>query len=315
MTELEFISTNPTNYGAGNANLLYSSSVVNPGVDNTPLPPFLVQGLAIPFTTKDGVSVVAALKEVTKFKFTFADTILTANVVEKKQQSGFYFYRITPFYTYTLPGAIDESGNTYEQDSIFTFIPYVAENFNTSDYNPLINNSQGSILNSTRQVVDRTSDQAIPTNLTAILAGGAKPAEIQDSTYTSAGLANGRFKGTKLTSGSIPGNDPALGLKSFKGLVFELDADNTIITDSSAGEAVEYYFNLRDSLSQTGQMYRHSNTYTGSIPQLPSGAYPGSLIFEEDGNRFVRLVNKKIFAVDSGFIYKTNEFGNVISRS
>ena len=313
MTELEFISTNPTNYGAGNANLLYSSSVIGP--EKIPTPPFLIQGLAIPFTTKDGVSVKSALKEVTKFKFTFTDTVITATVREKKQQSGFFYYRLNPFYTYALPSSIDESGNVFEPDSIFTFIPYVAEDFRSSDYNPLINNSQGSVQNTTRQVVDRTSDQAIPTNLAAILAGGAKPAEIQDSTYTSAGLANGRFKGTKLTSGSIPGNDPAISLKSFKGLVFELDADNTIITDSSAGEAVEYYFNLRDSISQTGQMYRHTNTYTGSIPQLPLGNLPGSLIYEEQGNRFVRMVNKKVFAVESGFIYKTNEFGNVISRS
>lgn len=313
MTELEFISTNPANYGVGNANLLYSSSVTGP--DNIPVPPYLIQGLAIPFTTKDGVSVIAALKEVTKFKFTFVDSIVTATVREKKQQSGFYYYRLNPFFSQQLPESIDESGNTFEEDSLFTFIPYVAENFINSDYNPLINNSQGSILNSTRQVVDRTSDQAIPTNLAAILAGGAKPAEIQDSTYTAAGLANGRFKGTKLTSGSVPGNDPALGLKSFKGLVFEIDADNTIIADSSAGESVEYYFNLRDSISRTGQLYRHNNTYTGSIPQLPSGNLPGSLIFEEQGNSFVRMVNKKIFAVESGFIYKTNEFGNVISRS
>ena len=306
MTELEFISTNPTNYGAGNANLLYSSSVANPGVDDTPLPPYLVKGLSIPFSTKDGTSVVAALKSVEKFKFTFADSIIVAEVTEKKQQSGFFYYRINPFFTNTLPTEIDESGNIFEEDSIFTFIPYVAENFNSSDYNPLINNSEQSSLNATRQVVDRTSNAAIPTNLAAILAGGAKAAEIQDSTYTAAGLANGRFKGTKLTSGSLVGNDPALNLKSFKALLFETDADDAVISGSSTAEAKEVYFALRNTVR---------NFYSGSIPQLPEGKNLGSLIFSEEGNKFIRVVNKKIFAADSGYIFKTNEFGNVISRS
>lgn len=304
MTELEFISTNPTNYGSGNANLLYSSSVS--GSDNVPLAPYLIQGISIPFSTKDGTSVVAALKSVEKFRFSFADSIIVAEVTEKKQQSGFFYYRLNPFFTNTLPSEIDESGNTFEADSIFTFIPYVAENFNNSDYNPLINNSEQSSLNSTRQVVDRTSNAAIPTNLAAILAGGAKAAEIQDSTYTVAGLANGRFKGTKLTSGSLVGNDPALNLKSFNALLFETDADNTVITDSSTAEAKEVYFALRNTIR---------NVYTGSIPQLPEGKELGSLIFSEEGNKFIRVVNKKIFAADSGYIFETNEFGNVISRT
>ena len=304
MTELEFISTNPTNYGSGNANLLYSSSVS--GSDNVPLAPYLIQGLSIPFSTKDGTSVVAALKSVEKFRFTFADSIIVAEVTEKKQQSGFFYYRLNPFFTNTLPSEIDESGNTFEADSIFTFIPYVAENFNSSDYNPLINNSEQSSLNATRQVVDRTSNAAIPTNLAAIIAGGAKAAEIQDSTYTAAGLANGRFKGTKLTSGSLVGNDPALNLKSFNALLFELDADNGVITGSSTAEAKEVYFALRNTIR---------NIYTGSIPQLPEGKDLGSLIFSEEGSKFIRVVNKKIFAADSGYIFETNEFGNVISRS
>ena len=313
MTELEFIETNPTNYGAGNANLLYSSSVS--GSDNTPIAPFKIQGLSIPFTTKDGTSVVAALKEVNKFKFTFADSIITANVTEKRQKSGFFFYRITPFFTNTLPSGVDESGNTFELNSIFTFIPFVAENFNTSDYNPLINNSEQGSLNSTRQVVDRTADQAQPTNLDAIIAGGAKAAEIQDSTYTAAGLANGRFKGTKLNSGSVVGNDPALNLRSFEALLFETDADDGIITGSSTAETEEVYFGLRNTLKLTGNMYRQGYHYTGSIPQLASGNDLGSLIYQEQGNRFVRIINKKIFAVDTGFIFETDEIGNVISRT
>ena len=43
MTEQEFLNINPaTAYGNGVAGLLYSSSVVDPGTDDTPLAPFVI---------------------------------------------------------------------------------------------------------------------------------------------------------------------------------------------------------------------------------------------------------------------------------
>ena len=69
MTELDFISTSPLDYGGNvNVNLLVSSSVVNPGVDNTPTGSLTVVGMTIPFQDDEGTSLNSALKEIDELR-------------------------------------------------------------------------------------------------------------------------------------------------------------------------------------------------------------------------------------------------------
>ena len=86
MTLEEFIETNPSSYGTGNMNLLYSSSVS--GSNNIPIAPFHLQGLSIPFSSKNSVNVTAALKEVQTFRFDYPTGQLTEPLqVDNKEQT------------------------------------------------------------------------------------------------------------------------------------------------------------------------------------------------------------------------------------
>ena len=311
MTELEFINTNPDNYGDGaNVNLLYSSSVADPGVDNTPTPPFVIQGIAIPFNAANGVNISNALKEVETLRFSFTNGVTELNITARQKKNGWYFLRTSSTVFDTLPNLVQvvAAGSPFEQNiyrydnSDFIFLPYTQLSFINNDYNVLFNNASLSKTNDVAQVVDRSTDAANPTNLTAILNQTATKAEVQNCSYTKAGLINARYEGTKLTSGSIPGDEPALGLREFKASIHQLGASNETISSINLAdrEILNVFFNPVVSGSHP----------TKAIQTFPSGS---NFLFEEQGNRFIRLVNSKIFSTEKGEIYTTDELGVVTS--
>ena len=110
MTLQEFIETRPQSYGTGNINLLYSSSVS--GSNDIPIPPFHLQGLAVPFTSKEGTSIGAALKEVEKFRFEFVTGQVTAMITERQQKNSYYYFTFEEVVVNTLPSSVDAAGNT-----------------------------------------------------------------------------------------------------------------------------------------------------------------------------------------------------------
>ena len=100
----------------------------------------------------------------------------------------------------------------------------------------------------------------------------------------------------------IPGNDPAIALKEFKGSVDPNDSsDATIRAIQLSDREVENIF--------------FDTIVTGSHPTKAFSNFPvsGSFLETEQGTRFVRSVNSKIYSVDKGQIYTTNELGGVIA--
>lgn len=311
MTELEFIETSPSDYGgAVNANLLISSSVVNPGVDNTPQPPYAIIGVSIPFQDDNNVKIESALKEVTELRFDFTEGTIKPKVLERQRRDGYFYIRLEKTFVNTLPPVIDTlgAGTPAEQDiyryddSEFVFVPFFEIGFNNNDSNPLINTSNVSKTNAIRQVVDRTSDAANPTNLTAILARTAQPAQVQNCSYTKTGLINARYDGTKLTSGSVVGNDPALTFREIEASVHLLDASPAAIRGISddTREVQQIYFNPLVSGS-------HPNK---AVQTFPSGS---NYLYEEQDKRFIRLASKKVYIVDRDQVLTTDESGIVSS--
>lgn len=318
MTLQEFIETRPQSYGRGNANLLYSSSVS--GSEDTPIPPFTLQGLTVPFTSQEGINVAAAFKEVEEFKFEYPTGIITAKITGRQKRNEYFYFTFEEVVVDTLPTEIDNGGNTIYQDSEFVFIPYTTLIFNNSDFNPLINNSEGSKLNSNTRKVDRFADAATPTNLQAIISESAAFAEIQNCSYTKIGIINGRYNGTKATpagpiteynksilttrvvNNSIPGNNPAQSYKEFQGSLHTDDSTTATIKaiNQSDREIKGVFFNSEISGS-------HPNK---TFPNFPSS---GSFLYTEEGNKLVRIVKSKVYSIDKGQVFTTNEFGGVVT--
>lgn len=313
MTELEFINTDPRSYGgAGNTNLLISSSVINPGVDNTPTGSLFIQGMTIPFYTSTGINLQPTIKEADEIRFNFTEGVVKAKILDRQKRTGWYFLRIEQVKVDTLPPVTGVVGvGTPAEQSIYTFsnsnfiyIPYIRSSFINSDYNAILNNATQPKTNAVAQIVDRSSDAQNPTNLQAIINFTAPPADVQNCSYTKAGIVNSRYDGTKLNSGSIPGDDPAIGLREFIGSIHpEGSSIETIKNINLADRDVKpIYFNALLSGSFP----------TRNVQSFPSGS---NLLFEEQGNKFVRLVNRKVFSVEKGQVYSTDELGVVTGIS
>jgi len=308
MIEQDFIGLNPQSFfGAGNVNLLYSSSVVDPGVDDTPVAPFHIQAITVPFNSKNNVDVEATLKEATSIKIELPEGVRTANITARLKRTGYFFLRIEELITNSLPSTSTtisgETVYTYT-DSTFIYNPFITEAFTNNEFNPLINNTNISKTNAVAQVVDRSTDQAIPTNLAAIIAQGATPAQIQNCSYTKAGIINSKYNGTKLTSGSIPGDDPGLLLRSFKGSIHPDGASDTTIKGIQLSDrtVVDVYF---------------TPILSGSHPTKKLSDFPlaTSYIYIEEDSRLTRRASSKIFSTDKGLVYTTDELGEVITIS
>lgn len=297
MTELEFISTNPTSFGNGNTNLLISSSVS--GSDDTPIAPFTIQGMTIPFNSKAGTDVVSALKETEVLKFEFQGTIVESKIVSRQKKNRYYYFRLTPVVVNQLPPLNIEADYEFV-DSEFIFKPYFETDFFNNDFNPLANTTNESKTNAVVQIVDRVSSQILPTNLQAILSSSAEPAQIQNCSYTKAGLINARYDGSKETNRGVPGNEPAVGLATFKASLHPSDSDNSTVKNIqlSDRDVIEVLFDTQ----LTGS---HPNKFYQSFP------VSGSFIFFDDNGKVTKVADQKVYAIDKDQVYTLNEFGGV----
>lgn len=352
MTELEFKNTNPVSYGNGNANLLYSSSigtgsyllpsnkygasgsfsydaeVTIPGIGKEYyyadglFPPYKILGLTIPFQSANSVELEQTLAAVTKIRFTFGGSEAVVTVDQITKRAGYFYIRVNPINVFTFLEGVDDSGTPYIQNVEFIFEPYLASKFNNSDYNALISNATTIVTNSIAVQVDKNSDQAIPTNLDAIISRTATPATTQDSNYQIAGWTNARYYGTKNTA-RVSGDETALAFKTFKGSIHPKDANiTTILSNTTDSEVKTIYFNVDRQPTSivrsgsagpvtfvTASSYPIPATGTNSIP-----SFAGNFLYEEQGNRFVKIVDKKIHATDKGAVFTTNELGRIITE-
>ncbi len=317
MTIEEFKETDPSTFGAGNINLLFSSSVVDPGIDNTPVTPYVIQGLSIPYLSQEGTDLSSVLRQVTEVRFPFVSSSVDAKITGRQKRTNYFYFTIEDTVVNELPTEVPSIGYVQEDTSLI-FIPFSVDDFYNSDYNPTLNNSEGSKTNRISVKVDRFSSQTVPTNLQAIINNTATPAEIQNCSYTKIGIISSRYLGSKTTgagssykrnkdehaefvnSGSIEGNVPALAYKQFIGSVHSTDANTTTIKSilQADRELVSVFFSVN----------RINNGGTFEFPNFP---YTSSHLYTEDGNKFVSLVNSKVYSVDKGEVFTSDEFGEV----
>ena len=310
----EFITTNPNDYGTGNANLFYSSSIS--GSEDTPVAPFTVLGVSIPFSDLNSNNLVSPLKEVSKFKFTFGGQRVEATITGRQKKNDYFFFSFTPFTVNTLP-TTNQGGALVELRSEFVFNPYFESNYFNSDYNPLQGNSSELLRNSATMVVDYKTSQNIPTNLDALIAGTAERAQIVDSAYETAGLISGKYNGAKLTSApanvniqavklnkhsfttlvnanAVAGSEPALVFKKFEGSKHPSDGITNKIQNLAEREKIDVYFN--------------SVLVNNEFPNYPTSS---NVLYEdaEGSNDLIKLADAKVFALETGQVFTTDRDG------
>ena len=331
----QFSNTKPQD---GTINLLYSQSIADSGN-------FTIIAANVPFESGNGVNIENSLQELTEFtinkKLAF-DNIdkVVFNVSQKTRKSGYYFLQfnetsyinnatfvlgdestfISESFVTSSTGASgpftsDQNGSysnipSASADEAVLVDPFIVGTFSNSDFEPLISNATALEPNSFQFLVDRNEDLINPKNYQAIVSRSAVKANVQDSNYSDTGLINARYVGTKLTSGSIVGDDPGMSFLRFGGSIHKDDADNATIAAISPQERVieNVYFNFDNTKIISSSASESSFL---SVPQVGNYLYR----YDNSINRYSRLVNTKIFNLESGTVITTDLAGLVLDKS
>ncbi len=327
----QFSNTKPQN---GTINLLYSQSIGQSGN-------FTIVGACIPFESANGINIENSLQQLTEFTINKQDSPETIDKVifdvsQKTRKSGYYFVQFDQSSYINNETFILGDNSTFvsesftsasinyesDQNGSFNNIPPATENeavlldpfivgtFTNSQYETLLSNATNLEPNSFKFIVDRNESQINPKNFDSIISRSAVKANVQDSNYTDTGLINSRYNGTKLTSGSVVGDSPGLSFTQFGGSIHTDDSDNTTISKIDASERIieQIYFDFDKNriISSSATVSSYSR-----IPQVGNYVYE----FDNESNRYVRLVNSKIFNIESGRVVTTDQAGLVIDKS
>ena len=182
--------------------------------------------------------------------------------------------------------------------------------FKNNDYNAQFNNAieprrgylTGSTATKTGGVfeLDKQRDTIVPANLNAVLNGSAITASFQESNIYSKAWTLPRYEGSKLTSGSLFFNDPALSFTAFQGVKFPILESSSFIKSQSYAdlEIRDFYFNPPYNYTRGG--YEQGSTI----------AYPPSTqpVYEKIGKEYKRVTKAKIFIPGTEDILILNDY-------
>jgi hypothetical protein len=154
--------------------------------------------------------------------------LLANNAVSAQATIGANDFSLSDFQFNITPYIVSSSA---ENDPII-IEPYITTpNYYNSDYNPLINNTEGDRLSAKFQDVDYSTGIYTPTNFDLLISGSALKAAVQDSNYTSKRVIIPRYEGSKSTSQHLnywtPGDTGTYGklptVESLKNMVAYCD--------------------------------------------------------------------------------------------
>lgn len=399
MTELEFKLRDPNTYGAGNLNLLYSSSVdrgdlplsisqipqsildeyastatpvpdpsipsssadggiydnvtrnpkYNPETDtyeyfyeleNAFFPPYSVIGVTISYNSLNSVKLEDTIKQIKFLTFSIGSDRIKVKVLAISKLTGYYYLQVEPTVFTSMPGSTDSSGVPIDFNVEVNFIDYLSGNFTNSEFDVLLGNALRLKTSKGAIQVDRNTDAASPSNLSAIITETASPAEVQYSNYTTSGWTNARYEGSLNTP--IQERDlPAQSYVMFEGAIHPVDANTVTLQALGAGDPdkSKLYFNVESRPTDfipSGSNLLIDSTFpivkgtpiakgtafeadlievdTSVIYSGTTALYAGSVIYREEGNKLVRVVSSKIHAIDKGSVYTTDEFGIAVNE-
>lgn len=274
-TLIDFKNTDP---GLGNVKFAYNNSN-------------LITGLTISVNDCSGNSRIESISNLKSI--TFGSTVL--NTENGEAYEGWYYYDVNPTVATSL--VLSYTGSCSNAD--LNPAPAI-DTFKNSDYNATFSNAikirriqqTGSLLSTQSGVfeVDRKSNYVTPLNLNSIISGSATTASFQESNLYSKAWTSGRYDGSKLSSGSLFLNDPALVFTPFKAAKFSLFETSSIIRSSSTSDLAieEFYHNPPFKQNRTG----FKSYFQGSTTDRPPANQP---VYELVGKEFKRITRSKLY--------------------
>jgi hypothetical protein len=159
----------------------------------------------------DDRNISSVLKEITELTVNINNTLVKFNIINKFPFTGYYHLLVESKEISNLDQVSEDTCEVF-----YTNPPFLGTGFSKSEYQAILNNASPNRTTSFIFDVDRNNSQIEPTNYQAVMSGSATPAQYQELNYSSIGLTNSRYRGTK-TSTIDYGISSALGVKIFDG--------------------------------------------------------------------------------------------------
>jgi len=255
-----------------------------------------VDWLTIHTSDCNGVSRIESIQNLTSILI--GD--ITLNTDNGIAYSNHYAYQIIPGFT----GSFDLITGSCTFSTLLP-LPRLYD-FKNNDYNSQFNNaieprrgyltgSAGTVKGGVFEVdYSRSGSSLSARNLEAILSNTAITASFQESNLYSKTWTSARYDGSKLNSGSLFYNDPALTFKKFDAVRYPLLVSSSFIRSQSFSdlEFEEFYFNPPFKTIRPGTADKLVSYQQGSIIDIPPVGQP---VYELAGNEFKRITKTKLF--------------------
>jgi len=276
-----FINTAPE---SGEARFLWSGST---GADTSVTAS--VVGMTISIFDCDGNSRAESISNLSSFTIG-SDTLSTFN---KQDKTNYFYYEVVP----TVTGSLADAEGACTETSLTP--PPKITTFKNSEYNAVFNNAvdirriqryetgSSGFSNGVFELV-KTNSQLTPQNLNAVMSGSAATASFQESNIYSKSWTLPRYEGSKLSSGSLFYNDPALSFKGFNAIKYKLTESSSAIRSQSNVETELFYFNPPFATLRSGLR----GYFQGSETDIPPTSQP---VYELVGKEFKRITRSKLY--------------------
>ena len=276
-----FINTAPE---AGEARFLWSGST---GADTSVTAS--VVGMTISIFDCNGSSRAESISNLSSFTIG-SDILSTFN---KQDKTNYFYYEVVP----TVTGSLADAEGTCTETSLTP--PPKITTFKNSEYNAVFNNAvdirriqryetgSSGFSNGVFELV-KINSQLTPQNLNAVMSGSAATASFQESNIYSSTWTLPRYEGSKLDSGSLFYNDPALSFKGFNAIKYKLTESSSAIRSQSVVETELFYFNPPFNTLRSGLR----GYFQGSETDIPPSSQP---IYELVGKEFKRITRSKLY--------------------
>lgn len=211
----------------------------------TPTAPYTILGLTIPTINNGGENIIGYLQQATVVTVqTNEDTgeYATLNIIQRSLlgDTGAQYY-----YFITSAGIIQNPGDEEIRPGQIIFTPGIdGLGFQEGGYNATAGLTNEGRKSDYIMQADRISyistGAGLPTNIDQLETNSATRAQVQDSQYSDTGWTSGRYDGSKISTTTNLGVDPALQGTFFEAAAFSLDTEDEYIVGLQGVGAVTY---------------------------------------------------------------------------
>jgi hypothetical protein len=222
----------------------------------TPTAPYTILGLTIPIINNAGEDITGYLQQATVVTVQVNESTgdyVTLNITQRSLLGNtgaqYYFFN-------TSAGTIQDPGDGLIRPGQIIFTPGInGLGFQEGGYNVTAGLTNESRRSDYIMQADRISyintGAGLPTNINQLETNSATRAQVQDSQYSDTGWISGRYDGSKISTTSNLGVDPALQGTFVEAAAFSLDTtDDYIIGLQTVGALTygEYFFSGEGSV-------------------------------------------------------------------